>query len=167
MVETGDWISVKEHVYDGWAYGVNLRTKMTGLFPLPVTVPHCPQRLVVLNCCRSAFDVFGQDVLEGALLAYPDYIAVHHVFSRGSPMGVDAETIAKLAPGLIQSGRLSPSYIDVVAHDARLDPNAPFESQKVIVCGPKRLQGDVYDYLTSNLRIKHDSIRLMAPDAVE
>ncbi|KAI8907919.1 hypothetical protein EDD86DRAFT_192059 [Gorgonomyces haynaldii] len=167
LVEPGDWVMVQEHAYDGWAHGINLRTQVAGLFPLPVTVPHCgpQQRVVIVNCCKSPFDVFGQDVMNGALLAYPDNVSIYHCFSRGIPMGMPQDLVAQFAPGYIQTTRLEAMYLERAARDCRLDPNS--QSQKVMVCGPKQLQGQVYDLLTSKLGMTHQSIRMMSPDSVE
>ncbi|KAI9331798.1 hypothetical protein DFJ73DRAFT_67666 [Zopfochytrium polystomum] len=169
-LSVGDWVITKEHLYDGWAVGVNLRTGQEGLFPLPVTYPRCGNAttLAILNCMHTADDAFGSDVLRGALVAYGPYVTVTHVLTRGigSLESGPPAAVEKVCPGTVVSGRgrIDAEILGNTLWAAKWNEGSP-GARKVVVCGPQGFEGAIYEMCMENLGVQHEEILMLPPDS--
>ena len=165
-LDCGDWVLPRVQLYDGWALGVNLKTRQEGLFPLPVTLPRIGKaKISIINATKSHFDVFSQNILEGALLAYPKNIQVTHCFSRGSPLGTTSIDISQMLPGGQKhvDSRLNTSIIKSAMQFVEWETTKT--QKRIMLCGPERFQCDVVDMLYEDLHVLHDEIVVLPADA--
>ncbi|RKO88613.1 hypothetical protein BDK51DRAFT_17643, partial [Blyttiomyces helicus] len=178
-VSDGDWVMTRSHTYDGWAEGINLTTTLEGVFPLPVTIPHCGSnvRVALLSTVRSPYDSFGTDILAGALNAYPQNIAITHRLSRGLGLAsainptADADLAAELCPGTFAPGRINDADVaDAVNAVGWLFPSDEHPEaadvrrrQRAFVCGPRAFEGFVYETLC-DAGLAHDDVSLLPDD---
>jgi hypothetical protein len=151
----GDWVVVSEHFYDGWAFGVCLRTSFEGIFPLPVTIPrggpNC--KVITLNSCSDHTALFGSDILEGAAVAYPNQAVSKHCFTNNAGEQYLGTFYSRINRGILANVFESESW-------QLEDPDV-----KAIVCGPASFNGAVYDCLT-DVGMKHESIKLLSADNI-
>ncbi|KAH6568465.1 hypothetical protein BASA62_005453 [Batrachochytrium salamandrivorans] len=162
-LRVGDWVMARHHYLDGWAEGVNLTTQQEGLFPLPVTVP-CPGsalRISIINATQSPFEIFANDIISGAMLAYPQHIQITHCFSRGGVS--DGQTMDNI-PGEAVQGRISPYVINQALQFVQWKPRPHGSSQRLVICGSKSFQGDIYDMACSSCGVEYNDVVILSDD---
>ncbi|KAJ3324051.1 hypothetical protein HDU76_013497, partial [Blyttiomyces sp. JEL0837] len=174
----GEWVVVREHLYDGWALGSNLQTGAEGLFPLPITLPRSGMatQVAIISSMHTADDAFGARMIQGALLAYPSYVSVTHVLTRGvgsienqsppSPGGnsnyVDPVVrLREVCPGDVTvQGRIGFDVLSGALNRVYWQFGLP-GLRKVFLCGPKALEGVVYEMLVENMGVDHSEIHIL------
>jgi hypothetical protein len=134
-VAVGDFVVVYLHYFDGWAYGVNLRTHASGAFPLACACPLSLTKMTLFTICELSADAMGHDVIQGVKLAYPALVDV----VKYNSITLTAEKVRQV--------------LDV-------DDSVHTEDVLVIVCGPPGMTSRVVDILeefgeawTRNLKI--------------
>ncbi|KAJ3301425.1 hypothetical protein HDU76_005754, partial [Blyttiomyces sp. JEL0837] len=160
-VVEGDYVTVSEHLHDGWAMGRNHRTGREGLFPLPITIPRCGlnARIAILNAVRTPQDAFGSKILKSVMLAYPSHVSsVTHCLSRyNNDQSKEAlELLTNACPGDIVPGRIKAGVIVDALDKCGWVSEIPL-NKKVVLCGPQRFEGDMVDLLGV---IRDDPIKL-------
>ncbi|KAJ3358129.1 hypothetical protein HDU91_005316 [Kappamyces sp. JEL0680] len=130
-LSVGDNVKPEHHYLDGWCYGTNLTTGLTGTFPVGCVVPMAPTRLVLFCVSDLDADIMGSSVIEGAKLAYPQLIDVYRFNSK----------------------TLTPYNVRPLLDDR-------IQNHLVVVCGPDQMNSHVSDMLfqfggnwTDNCRI--------------
>ena len=114
----GDDVRCDHHYNDGWAFGTNLSTNCSGTFPVGCVAPLAPTRLVLFCVSDLDSDIMGNEIIQGAQLAYPQLIDVYR-FNRQS---LTAENVR-------------PLLNDMIAN------------KLVVVCGPDGMNSTVSDML--------------------
>ncbi|KAJ3215322.1 hypothetical protein HDU67_000599 [Dinochytrium kinnereticum] len=187
-IYAGDWVIARTHLLDGWAEGVNLRTNQEGIFPLPITYPRCgPGPLVgVLHSIKTPHDAFGSNVLQGAMLAYPEQIRVTTTVTRGSGGGGYGQISGPAAmrsnndsefsrvAGQVMQGRITVDMLTQTLVSVGWPcVNGQFGGgygmdqemalSRIVVCGPKEFEGFVYETMVDILGVPHQNITML-PD---
>ncbi|KAI8892212.1 hypothetical protein BC833DRAFT_626048 [Globomyces pollinis-pini] len=75
-LNAGDKVKMLRHYFDGWCYGVNLRTNQEGFFPVNYVQPFGLTKLIVIDI-GAGNDIMGYELLNGARIAYPHLVEVH------------------------------------------------------------------------------------------
>lgn len=77
----GEFVATQSHYWDGWAFGTNLMTGQQGIFPLSIVTPKSGRnyKLILINVVNSTSEIVGRELLDAAMLSYPQQIEVHHV----------------------------------------------------------------------------------------
>ncbi|KAJ3126058.1 hypothetical protein HK098_007935 [Nowakowskiella sp. JEL0407] len=180
-IRRNDRIICKAHYYDGWAVGLNLNTNQSGFFPLSITHPRnglsSSTQITVLNSMRSFDDLYGMDVMEGSILAYPRHIAFHHFVKKGFSTASDAAAInldgsrSPLPPLRVstRSVALPCGYV----HDGGITDTSVAEivepliggrsSKRIFVCGPPQYQSSIVDYL-NEIGVYGEDVRILPHD---
>ncbi|KAJ3036139.1 hypothetical protein HDV00_003051 [Rhizophlyctis rosea] len=159
----GDRLVATHHYFDGWAIGHNLRTGQRGAFPLSCTLPPCGPytNLVLINSVHTMEDIFGTDVLEGAMLAYPANIEVHHFVANGYKTG---GVVRDGVSGCVYEGRIKTGDVmQIVAKRWMGGGGSDSGEQKIIVCGPGRFEGDMMDAL-GECGVELEGVEVLPPD---
>ncbi|KAJ1562385.1 hypothetical protein HK096_010513 [Nowakowskiella sp. JEL0078] len=150
--------------FDGWAVGQNTNTNQTGFFPLAATYPrlgvNVRTRVILINSSASFDDIFGLEILEGAILAYPDVFSAHHFVARGFESAVSVASIdpndftqrvpkasdssVELPCGIVHDGKISQAEVASLLEDEFANER---RSKRVVVCGSPKFESDVADYL--------------------
>jgi hypothetical protein len=112
----GEYVSVISHSYDGifqeylhlgWAFGVNLNTNAEGFFPLTVVSPSFGNpafKITLINCSQTTNDIVGLDLIDAALITYPNQVLIHHIVS-------DMSSVRDGVSGFIREGKLDDKII--------------------------------------------------------
>lgn len=141
-----DTVVILDHFYDGWSYGRNLRTMAEGVFPLGYIQPISPTTTFTLvNCVRSMQDIFAQDMLEGALIALPNSLDIHHAVAEGP---WDGDVV-----GVVHAQRIDSMLLSEI-FDMGFDGT-------VFVCGSDSFNGFCFDSL---LEIGVDGVKVLPSD---
>ncbi|KAI8825586.1 uncharacterized protein EV422DRAFT_575535 [Fimicolochytrium jonesii] len=157
-LQRNDHVAVSHHYYDGWAVGVNLRTGQHGAFPLTVTVPYPGMnllqggKLTLIHAVRTAGEaILGDELLEGAMLAYPGVLEIHRFIADGStpekPLGVlYASQLSE--PNL--EDILKKRWRDTDAHGREVEDEDEEKAalRQIVVCGPTGFGSWVVDALS-------------------
>ncbi|KAJ1330461.1 hypothetical protein BSLG_009379 [Batrachochytrium salamandrivorans] len=138
-LRVGDWVMARHHYLDGWAEGVNLTTQQE--------VP--------------PFEIFANDIISGAMLAYPQHIQITHCFSRGGVS--DGQTMDNI-PGEAVQGRISPYVINQALQFVQWKPRPHGSSQRLVICGSKSFQGDIYDMACSSCGVEYNDVVILSDD---
>ncbi|KAI9103700.1 hypothetical protein DFS34DRAFT_295754 [Phlyctochytrium arcticum] len=164
----GDRVIAKHHYYDGWCLGLNLSTGNEGVYPLSATLPPCGlnAKVTLIHSLRAADEIFGKELLEGVMLAYPDILSVHYF--------IESNVSQPLQQGEIHQGRLTQTDIEHIVtasdwfcqakmsqgFDLAAGPDAGEEEEPACaayICGPPGYDGFVVDALSEagigNVRI--------------
>ncbi|KAJ3306089.1 hypothetical protein HDU76_004907, partial [Blyttiomyces sp. JEL0837] len=162
----GDWVTVSEHLHDGWAMGRNQRTGQEGLFPLPITIPRCGlnARIAIVNAVRTPQEAFGSKVLRSVLLAYPTHAtSVTHCLSRWNNDNSQATTelLSDACPGDVVPGRVNVGVIVDSLDRCKWVSNITL-NKKVVLCGPQSFEGAMMDVL-ERCGIDHQDILILPP----
>ncbi|KAJ3407769.1 hypothetical protein HDV05_005309 [Chytridiales sp. JEL 0842] len=177
QLSQGDWVFVREHLMDGWAYGTNMSTREEGLFPLPVTAPRCGPQVsfnVVVGLSAVA-DSFGLDLIKGALLAYPANVNFTYCLSQGAVNSEAAlEEMRNRCPGAVVDGKISVEVlVDIIMRrvgwqqqgfGAGYMSDSAGMLRKVVVCGPQSFEGKIYEMLTDGVGVDHHDIVMLPED---
>ncbi|KAJ3331055.1 hypothetical protein HDU76_004174 [Blyttiomyces sp. JEL0837] len=166
-LKEGDWVTVSEHLHDGWAIGRNQRTHQEGLFPLPITIPRCGfnARIAIVNAVRTPQEAFGGKTLRSVLLAYPNHVtSVTHCLSRwNNDKSQDAMSkVSDACPGDVAPGRVSMGAIVDALDRCRWVSNVSL-NKKVVLCGPQSFEGAMVDVLES-CGVDHRDVMILPPN---
>ncbi|KAJ3055718.1 hypothetical protein HK097_009603 [Rhizophlyctis rosea] len=159
----GDRLVATHHYHDGWAIGHNLRTQQQGAFPLSCTLPPSGPHtnLVLINSVHTMEDIFGTNILEGAMLAYPGNIEVHHFVANGYRTGA---AVREGVSGCVYEGRVKTGDVmQIVGRRWWRGSEEGGADQKIIVCGPGRFEGDMMDAL-GECGVELDLVEVLPPD---
>lgn len=156
-VKTGDWITIERQNYDGWALVVDMATKKEGVIPLAVTDALNPMKLTILNTCKTETEIFGREIIAGAILAHPNQIAVQHALSQQHRTSSARD--AEYGKILVQS--LDEKVIVNLIHSSR---GSRTGNQKIVICGPVELERMVCHVLKNVLNIDSNQI-IVLPNA--
>ncbi|XJO74519.1 hypothetical protein BDV3_005327 [Batrachochytrium dendrobatidis] len=159
-LSVGDWVVAHHHYLDGWAEGVNLTTRQSGLFPLPVTIPRggASLKIAVINATKSHFEIFGRDILTGALLAYPQHIQITHYLSRGGSSEVLKQPDI---PGVAFDGHISGYSLNQAMQSIGWQSPSYGTNQRVVVCGSKLFQGNMCDLACGECGIDYSNLTIL------
>ncbi|KAI8901730.1 hypothetical protein BC833DRAFT_562250 [Globomyces pollinis-pini] len=75
-LNAGDKVKMLRHYFDGWCYGVNLRTSQEGFFPVNYTQPFGLTKLIVIDIGTGS-DIMGYELINGARIAFPHLVELH------------------------------------------------------------------------------------------
>ncbi|KAJ3127398.1 hypothetical protein HK098_006387 [Nowakowskiella sp. JEL0407] len=169
-ISAGDGVMVMKHYLDGWAYGLNIRTKEEGPFPMSATVPLCGVKEMtgakfrLINCVHSEADIFGEDILMGASYASTGGILkfTHIVTQPGKP---ETAEHLKGGSGSCQRNVITGRRIDIdIVEQILAEFNGGLEPH-IIVCGPASFERDVYSLLVDEIGIEHRDITMLPPNS--
>eukprot|EP00842_Homolaphlyctis_polyrhiza_P000701 jgi/Hompol1/1631/HPOL_003726-RA len=157
-LKLGDSVIVKHHYYDGWCFGLNLRTLIEGIFPLSCTTPRCGPRphITLINCIHTTDDLIGKEILNAALLSYPTQLDIHHfIADREGHRGLSPQE-AEIAPpvtigdvpGFVHDGRINESKFQRLLKPIWSLQDRDPTKQRLIVCGPNGFAPFIVDSLT-------------------
>ncbi|KAI8801948.1 hypothetical protein BJ742DRAFT_835062 [Cladochytrium replicatum] len=190
-LEVNDFVAVRQHFYDGWAFGMNLRTMQEGTFPLTLTMPPYPRsgqvaptpyrtgppRFVLLHSVHSAKDLVGLDLLEGAQLAYPSPNSTGTLERGGEPpsmgglmqveyclsSGIDGLQNREGVVGQVYAGRVSQERIGRVLGMLGYRPGQ-VGRVRIVVCGPGRYENSIMD-MVHEMGVDHRDCIVLPEDS--
>lgn len=120
-INIGDLVTISHHYYDGWCFGTNLSTGLSGSFPVACTYPLAPTRFVLVILSDLSADVIGSDIVQGAELAYPSLFQTER----------------------FNSLTLTKEKLEIVLDTVPINDNST-----CIVCGPPGMSARVVDMVT-------------------
>lgn len=156
-----DFIILKDHYYDGWGYGMNLRTSHEGVFPLQATIPRIGPyvKFTIINCCNSSEDVYGLETLNGVEIAYPNNIEIHHLLTN--PRVLVDRNLGGGNTTIHDGVRLNQQILEKIITPT-WDLNRP-NSQVAVVSGPTLFNSMVVDSLME-IGAENGEIRVLDAD---
>ncbi|KAJ3125342.1 hypothetical protein HK098_000349 [Nowakowskiella sp. JEL0407] len=145
------FVAVKQHYFDGWAYGLYLFEQKEGMFPLAVTSLPYPRVyssgienvLKCYNTVDSVDNIMGRKILEGALLAYRNAIKIRHFVDT-------VESSMSQGVGDIMSQKITAEHVKKIVKSSYSDRKSSNSSRKrpvFVVCGPKGYSDMILDAL--------------------
>lgn len=76
-VNKGDDVSILGQYLDGWCFGMNRTTNMTGALPVGCLAPLIRTKFIVVNIQDHFSSPMGGDLVEAACLSFPKQIQEH------------------------------------------------------------------------------------------